>query len=73
VNPNKLTFNEKRELEKLESEIARLEDEKKILEESMSSGDFDHEAIQKQSEQYNSLKILLEEKELRWLELSEKE
>jgi ABC transport system ATP-binding/permease protein len=73
VNLNKLTFNEKKELEKLESEIAQLEKEKKILEESMSSGDFSHDEIQKQSEYYNSIKILLEEKEYRWLELSEKE
>jgi ATP-binding cassette subfamily F protein uup len=73
INPNKLTFNEKRELEKLESEIARLEEEKKTLEETMSSGDFNHDEILKQSERYNSIKAELDEKELRWLELCEKE
>jgi ATP-binding cassette subfamily F protein uup len=69
---NKLTFNEKRELEKLETEIARLETERKSLEESMSSGDFSHDDIQKQSERYNNIKVMLDENELRWLELSEK-
>jgi ABC transport system ATP-binding/permease protein len=73
INQNKLTFNDKRELEKLELEIAQLEEEKKILEESMSSGDFSHDEILKQSEQYNSIKALLEDKEMRWLELSDKE
>jgi ATP-binding cassette subfamily F protein uup len=72
-NPNKLTFNERRELEKLESEIARLEAERKSLEESMSSGNFSHDDILKQSEHYNSIKSMLDEKESRWLDLSEKD
>jgi ABC transport system ATP-binding/permease protein len=73
TNQNKLTFNDKRELEKLESEIAGLETEKKTLEESMSSGDFNHDEILKQSERYNNIKALLDDKESRWLDLSEKE
>jgi ATP-binding cassette subfamily F protein uup len=72
-NQNKLTFNEKRELEEIEYEISRLETERKSLEESMSSGKFSHDDILKQSERYNWIKAFLDEKESRWIELSEKD
>jgi ATP-binding cassette subfamily F protein uup len=72
TNTNKLSFGEKRELEKLETDIAALEEEKGNIEESMNAGAFDHEALQRQSERFNAIKELLDEKELRWLELSEK-
>ncbi|HNW50323.1 MAG TPA: ABC-F family ATP-binding cassette domain-containing protein [Prolixibacteraceae bacterium] len=72
TSPNKLSFNEKRELEQLEKEISQLEEEKKMLEEAMSSGSIGHEEISKKSERYNMVKDELDEKELRWLELSEK-
>ena len=70
---NKLTFNEKREFEQLGKELETLEAEKEELELLMSSGDVDHEIIMEKSERYNKVKDLLDEKELRWLELSEKE
>lgn len=70
---NKLTFNEKREFEQLHSEIAELEIQKKELEEKMSSGNYSHEEIHEQSELYEKVKAELDEKELRWLELSEKD
>ena len=70
---NKLTFNEKREFEQLGKELETLEAEKEKLELLMSSGDVDHEIIMEKSERYNKVKDLLDEKELRWLELSEKE
>ena len=38
----------------------------------MSSGSIGHEEISKKSERYNMVKDELDEKELRWLELSEK-
>lgn len=72
TNPNKLTFNEKREFEKLEAAIAALEEEKGKLEEMMNSGNYHHEELQRQSERYNAIKEELDEKEMRWLELSEK-
>ena len=72
-NINKLTFNEKRELEQLSAEIGKLEAEKAKLESAMNSGDHGHEALQQKSERYNEIKEMLDEKELRWLELSEKE
>ncbi|MBP7507118.1 MAG: ABC-F family ATP-binding cassette domain-containing protein [Prolixibacteraceae bacterium] len=69
---NKLSFNEKRELELLESQISDLETEKVSLEEKMASGDIGHEELKEISDRYNEIKLLLDEKELRWLELSEK-
>lgn len=69
---NKLSFNEKRELEFLESQISDLESEKKTLEEKMALSDIGHEELKGISDRYNEIKVLLDEKELRWLELSEK-
>jgi len=67
----KLTFNEKREFESLENEIVELEMEKDSLETSMNSGDLPHDELYKQSERLVTIKQLIDEKELRWLELSE--
>ncbi len=67
----KLTFNEKREFESLENEIAILEVEKESLESSMNSGILPHDELFKQSERLVIVKDLIDEKELRWLELSE--
>jgi len=70
---NKLTFKEKRELEQLENEIPRLEERKRSLEESLSSGHLGHEALFSVSNEIGEITALLEEKELRWLALSEKD
>jgi ATP-binding cassette subfamily F protein uup len=67
----KLTFSEKREFESLENEIAKLEAEKETLETSMNSGNLPHDELYKQSERLVTIKELIDEKELRWLELSE--
>lgn len=72
VNLNKLTYSEKRELEKLESDITSLETEKQKIEELMNMAGHSHVELQQMSERYNELKTELDEKELRWLELSEK-
>lgn len=65
----KATFNEKREFETLEKEIASLEAEKTKLEESLGSLPF--EEIQKASLRIGDIATLLSDKEMRWLELSE--
>jgi ATP-binding cassette subfamily F protein uup len=65
----KPTYNEKREFETLEKEIATLEAEKKKLEESLGSLPF--EEIQKSSIRIGEISTLLADKEMRWLELSE--
>ena len=68
----KLTFNEKREFEGLETEITKLEAEKSELIEKLNSGTADHTELTKWSQQIESLTEQIEEKEMRWLELSEK-
>jgi ATP-binding cassette subfamily F protein uup len=67
----KLTFKEKKELEDLEKEISQLEKEKKILEEEFNSGSLPADELHKKSLRYSEINPLLEEKEMRWLELSE--
>lgn len=68
---NKLTFKEKKEFEALEEVIASLTAEKESLEAEFASGAAVADIASK-SERYTALKSLLDEKELRWLELSEK-
>jgi ATP-binding cassette subfamily F protein uup len=69
----KLGFKEKRELDELEKEIGSLEKEKKILEEELNSGLLAAGELQKKSIRHGELSSQLEEKELRWLELSDLE
>jgi ATP-binding cassette subfamily F protein uup len=68
----KLSFKEKLELEKLEKEIATLEKKKKELEDLMNSGTLPHQELFSKSREIGEINILLEEKEFRWLELSER-
>ncbi|MBQ2786355.1 MAG: ABC-F family ATP-binding cassette domain-containing protein [Bacteroidaceae bacterium] len=67
----KLTFKEQREFEALETEIAALETEKAQLEEAMSSGTLDNEQLMAQAARIGEVISLLDEKTMRWLELSE--
>jgi len=67
----RLTFKERKEFEELDAEIPRLEAEKKELEESMSSGTLGPEELMRQSERISRLMDELDEKSMRWLELSE--
>lgn len=70
--PTKLTFKERQEFEALTNEIDALTSEKKSLEEAFASGDAIVD-IEAKSRRYNELKEQLDIKELRWLELSEKQ
>lgn len=70
--PRKLSFNEKRELEALEAEIPALEAEKASLEASLSSGTLAVEELTAQSQRIAELIGLIDEKTMRWLELSER-
>lgn len=70
--PRKLSFNEKRELETLEAEIPALEAEKAALEASLSSGTLAVEELTAQSQRIAELIGLIDEKTMRWLELSER-
>lgn len=72
ASAKKMSFNEKREFEQLEKELPLLEAEKTKLEEQMSIGNMDYEALQKAAESISIINEKIAEKELRWLELSEK-
>lgn len=67
----KLSFNEKRELEQLDQVIPRLEAEQAELESALSSGDLPFEVLQRHGLRIAEIVQLLEEKEMRWLELTE--
>lgn len=67
----KLSFNEKREFEQLEIEIPELESEKTDLENLLNSGTLSHAELYEKSNELEKIKTLLDEKEFRWLELSE--
>jgi ATPase components of ABC transporters with duplicated ATPase domains len=67
-----LTFKEKREFEELSNEIENLESEKKLIETEMSRGDLNNEELLSKSIRHGEIMKILDEKELRWLELSEK-
>lgn len=67
----KLTYNEKRELEMIGDTLPKLESEKKELENKLGDGDLPFEELQKISERISNLITEIDEKEMRWLELSE--
>jgi len=67
----KLTFAQKKELEQLSKDIEQLEKEKSELESQLSSGNLNPQQLQEKSNRYQEITQILEEKELRWLELSE--
>ena len=67
----KLSYKEQRELEELEALLPQLEQEKASLEEQLSSGTLSHEALSAAAARIGELIEAIEEKEMRWLELSE--
>jgi ATP-binding cassette subfamily F protein uup len=67
----KLSFNEKFELENLEKEINELQIYKQELENLINSGSLTNEELIKKTQEFAALISTLEEKELRWIELSE--
>lgn len=67
----KLSYNEKKEFESLEQEIHDLENGKEAIMEKLNSGSDNHEEMMEWSLGIEELTNQIEEKELRWLELSE--
>ena len=67
----KLTFKEKREYGALETEIFQLEEEKAAIEEAMSSGTLSTADLLEKSARIQQVLELIDEKTMRWLELSE--
>ncbi len=68
----KLSYNEQREYNKLEDQIAELEEEKEALEAKISSGELGHEELQEKSARYEKLVNEIEERTERWFELAER-
>ena len=68
----KLSFNEKYEYDNLEKELVTLENERKQLEENIQNPDISIEKVIEDSSKLGDLISMIDEKELRWLELDEK-
>jgi ABC transport system ATP-binding/permease protein len=67
----KLSYKEQKEFETLEAEIPQLEQEKTDIEGQLASGTLLNDEIVKLSERFGQLNDLIDEKTMRWLELSE--
>lgn len=65
----KLSWKEQREVESLEADMERLQEEKAELERLLSAGTEDYAKIRECSERYEAVKNALDEAEMRWLEL----
>lgn len=69
----RLTYKEKIELKQLEQEISDMEAEKKEIETNLCSGNLKSDELVEKSKRLSEINDLLDEKSMRWLELSEKE
>ena len=70
-NKRKMSYKEKREYEQLTQEIDKLTEEQKKLEEALCSGTLSVDELTEKSKRLPEIKDELDEKEMRWLELSE--
>ena len=70
-NRRRLSYKEKREMEQLEKDIAALEAEQQLLEQQLCSGTLSVAELTEKSRRLPALKDELDEKSMRWLELSE--
>lgn len=71
TSKRKLSFKEQRELEEIERDLATLSTERATLEEELSSGNADYGRLTELSERIEQIITLIDEKEMRWLELNE--
>ena len=67
----KMTYKEKTEFARLETEIAALEEEQRRIEEELCSGTLSVDELTEKSKRLPFLKDEIDEKSMRWLELSE--
>ncbi|MFT6971351.1 MAG: ATP-binding cassette subfamily F protein uup [Roseivirga sp.] len=67
----KLNFKERTEFDQLEKDISKLEKERKVLISTLNQGSENHENLIKWSSAIEELTARIDEKELRWLALSE--
>ena len=69
----KLSFKEAKELEQIEAELAKLESDKQLIENQLSNGEIaDHTKLYDLGLNLVKVEKLLDDKTMRWLELSEK-
>lgn len=71
ADPKRASFKDKREFELLQKEITDLSNEKQTITQKLSDANVNFEELQKLSERIGIVSNLLDEKEMRWLELSE--
>ena len=71
TSKRKLSFKEQRELEQIEADLASLGEERATLETELSSGNLAYERLSEVSKRIEDIIALVDEKELRWLELNE--
>ena len=67
----KLSYKEQKEFDQIEKDLESLAEEKALLEESLSDGKMEFSELQRVSERIAEIISLTDEKEMRWLELSE--
>jgi len=65
------SFNEKREFDTLEKEMKNLAQERDAITQQLTSGSLEYAEIEKLSARFKALSELIDQKELRWLELSD--
>ncbi|MGM9790128.1 MAG: ABC-F family ATP-binding cassette domain-containing protein [Candidatus Cryptobacteroides sp.] len=67
----KLSYKEQRELEQIEKDLETLGNEKKELESKLAGGTLLYDELQAASARFGELSAILDEKEMRWLELQD--
>lgn len=67
----KLSYREQRELEHIEKDLETLGNEKKELEAKLAGGALSYDELQAASARFGELSAILDEKEMRWLELQD--
>ena len=67
----KLSYREQRELEQIEKDLEILGNEKKELEAKLAGGTLSYDELQAASARFGELSAILDEKEMRWLELQD--
>ena len=71
TSKRKLSFKEQRELEEIERDLSSLTQERATLEEELSAGNADYNRLTELSQRIEEIIALIDEKEMRWLELNE--
>jgi ATP-binding cassette subfamily F protein uup len=66
-----MSFKEKQEFEQIEKDLPLLEQEKEMLSAALSSGDLTNDELMQRGERLGKVVAEIDDKTLRWLELSE--